>query len=121
MSEFLQFSSALKELAVELSIVCRNLCTSCSKFNSSLETHESKRGRESKHSDDKHTLKRMTNLIALASCQVTANDSAIAQCCQVTEVPASIPFAVNALLQSLDLLRSALGHFNLQCAAEITP
>jgi aspartate ammonia-lyase len=99
MSEFLQFSSALKELAVELSTVSRNLYSSCSKFGPSL--------------------KRMTDLLALAACQVMANDHAVSQCCQVTEVPVAIPFVANSLLQSLDLLRSALRHFNSRCITEL--
>jgi aspartate ammonia-lyase len=120
MYEFLQFSSALKELTVELSSIARNLCSSCSKFSQSLKLQESKRNRNPKDDHEKDMLKRMADLLALTACQVMANDYALAQCCHMVQGIVSVPFAANSLLQSLDLLQSTLGHFNLKCISEFT-
>ncbi len=96
--EFLQFSSALKELMVELSRISVNLHSACHKVSLPSET-----------------------LLTLATCQITANDYAIAQCSQVQQAATVIPFVANTLLKSLDLLHAVLSHFNLNCIAEIVP
>jgi aspartate ammonia-lyase len=110
MSEFLQFSSALKELSIELSSIAKNMRSSCSKFSQPFRSQENKRNGNSSETDMfKHT----SDFLALITCQVTANDYAITQSC--SQEAESIPFAANSLLHSLDLLRSALSHLNLKC------
>lgn len=114
MSEFLQFSSALKELSVELSGISGNLCSACSKSSESLPSPQIKHN----GSTEQSLLKRMFDLLTLTACQVMANDYAVGQCSQIGQVSVGVPFAANSLLRSLDLLRSTLSHFNLKYIAE---
>jgi aspartate ammonia-lyase len=127
MADFLEFSSSLRGLAVDLIKICNDLKLLASGPGGgfgelSLPVVQSLPNSIHKEQLSDKSLPHLPECLIMACYQVLGNDYTIVLAAQSGQLEANsmTPLIIHNLLQSLDLLRNAIGPFNQKCLAGVT-
>jgi aspartate ammonia-lyase len=126
MVDFVEYSSALKELAIELAKLGTDLVLMASGPHAGFGEIKIP-AIQTEPSDLAPGLLEKTNpylaeCLTMVAYQVMGNDFTVALCAQAGQLDSNsmTPLLVNSILQSLELLRNCIAVFNSRCLAGIT-
>lgn len=126
MADFVEFSSSLKELAVELQKISTDLRLLASGPYAGFgeiripSVFSEPSDLSPILPDKQHPY--LTECLSMVCYQVLANDTVVAMCAQSGQLDSNsmTPLLIHASLQSLEILKGSLAAFNTRCVAGIT-